>query len=168
MQNLLEIGKIVRTHGIKGAVKVISYLDDVNFSIFKHIYIGKNKVGANIIKALPLNNDAYSIQIDILSSVEIAETYKNQSIYIDRTEYEQFKDKIYLADLIGVPVKSENGKILGEFIDFEDYGASIILTIKCGAVSYSIPYVDEIIKYNDSLNCFVIEEQKFKDLRVWG
>ena len=80
MQNLLEIGKIVRSHGIKGAVKVISYLDDVNFSIFKHIYIGKNKVGANIIKALPLNNDAYSIQIDILSSVEIAETYKNQSI----------------------------------------------------------------------------------------
>ncbi len=166
MQNLLEIGKIVRTHGIKGAVKVISYLDGVNFSIFKHIYIGHEKLSANIIKSQPLNNDAFSVQIDILNSVEIAEKYKNKSIYIDRKEYPTYKDKIYLSDLIGVPVISENDKILGNMVDFEDYGASVILTIKCGAVSYSIPYVDEIIKYDNIKNAFIIDEQKFKDLRV--
>lgn len=167
MQNLLEIGKIVRTHGIKGAVKVISYLDGVNFSIFKHIYIGANKLSANIVKALPLNNDAFSLAIDIIDSVEKAEKLKNQSVYIDRTEYEEFKDKVYLGDLIGAPVLSENGTKLGEMVDFDDYGASVILTIKCGVTSYSIPYVDDIIIYDEGKNCFIIEEQKFKDLRVW-
>ena len=57
MQNLLEIGKIVRTHGIKGGVKVISFLDD-DLSKFKHVYIGENKLSANIKSISPLNGGA--------------------------------------------------------------------------------------------------------------
>ena len=50
MSNILEIGKIVRPHGIKGAVKIISYLEDADLSEFKQILIGKNLEKANITK----------------------------------------------------------------------------------------------------------------------
>lgn len=167
MSNILEIGKIVRPHGIKGAVKIISYLEDQNFSIFKKILIGQNLIKANILTVLPLNNDAYSVTIDIIKDIDTAEKYRNQSIYIDRDEYTEFHDKIYLSDLIGAPVLDENNNKLGELVDFDDYGASVILHIKSGAVTYSIPFVDEIITYDEQTKAFIIPKQKYEDLRVW-
>lgn len=166
MQKLLEIGKIVRTHGIKGAVKVISYLDDVNFSIFKHVFIGENLLEANIIHVMKLNNDAFSIKIDIIDSIDEAEKFRNKLIYIDRNEYAEFKDKVYLNDLIGKPVLNEHHEKIGELIDFDDYGASVILQIKTGIVTYSLPFVDDIIHYDERLDAFLTTNQKFEDLRI--
>ena len=164
--NLLEIGKIVRVHGIKGSVKVISYVDE-DFSKFKHVYLTIKKISANILSVKSLNGDAYSVLIDIIPTVEEAEKYKNQSVYIDRDEYKDFKNKIYLSDLVNKPVIDENGNKLGEMIDYEDYGASVILTIKCGVVSFSIPYVQDFVAFDKDKDAFVIEKQKFEDMRVW-
>ena len=163
--NLLKIGKIVRVHGIKGAVKVISYVDE-DFSIFKHVYLTHKRVNANIKKVQPLNGDAYIVFFDIMPNIETAETYKNQSIYIDRNEYKEFEEKVYLSDLINKAVVNENGEDVGKMVNFDDYGATIILTIKCGAVSYDIPYIEELIRYDRTVNCFIINQQKFEDLRV--
>ena len=44
MPNLLEIGQIVNSYGIKGLFKVVPFTDDVTrFSKLKTIYIEKNK-----------------------------------------------------------------------------------------------------------------------------
>ena len=163
--NLLEIGKIVRPHGIKGAVKVQKYLD-ADFSKFSKIYIGQKMLPAEIKVVTCLNNDACALTIDLIKDCENAEKFRNQSIYIDRAEYAEFEDKVYLSDLINKPVLSTKGEELGKMIDFEDYGASTILTIKCGAVSYQLPFVETIISYNKELDAFVCDEQTFKDVRI--
>ena len=166
MQNLLEIGKIVRTHGIKGAVKVLSYLDGVNFSIFKDVFVGEKLTKAKITKCQPLNGDAYSIVLDIAPNIDAAEKLKNQSVFVDRANYAELKDKLYLSDLVNKPVLNERGKEIGTMVDFDDYGASVVLTIRCGAVSYLIPFVDDIIEYNAELEAFIINQQRFEDVRV--
>ena len=164
-KNLLEIGKIVRPHGIKGAVKVVKYLD-VNFSHFSKVYIGQ-KLSVGEIKSISnLNNDACALTIDIIKDCETAEKFRNQSIYIDRNEYAEFKDKLYMSDLLNKDVLDISGKKLGEMVDFDDYGASTILTIKCGAVRYQIPYVEDIISFNRELDAFIVDEQTFKDMRI--
>ena len=163
--NLLEIGKIVRTHGIKGAVKVVSYVDD-DFKVFKHVYISHKKVNANITKVLPLNNDAFSVVFDVIPTIEVAETYRNQSIYIDRDEYPEFQNRLFMSDLLNKPVLNEKGEQIGDMVDFDDYGASVILTIRTGAVSYQIPFVEEVIHYSTDKKAFVVNEQKFKDMRI--
>ena len=163
--NLLEIGKIVRPHGVKGAVKVVKYLD-TNFSHFTKIYVGQKLQPAEIKSVANLNNDACALTIDLIKDCDMAEKFRNQSVYIDRNDYAEFKDKIYLSDLLHKPVLTENGEKLGEVVDFDDYGASTILTIKCGAVSYQIPYVEDIINYNADLDAFLIDEQTFKDVRI--
>ena len=163
--NLLEIGKIVRVHGVKGEVKIMSYVDEP-FKQFKHIYIGQKRVNANITNVKNLNNDAYSVTIDIMPDIDTAQRFINQSVYIDRTEYSTMEEKVYLSDLINCPVLNEKDERIGDMVDYEDYGATIILTIKCGVTSYQIPYVDEVIKFDREKDCFVIDEQKFKDVRI--
>ncbi|MCQ2555792.1 MAG: ribosome maturation factor RimM [Clostridia bacterium] len=165
MENLFEIGKIVRTHGIKGAVKIISNLD-ADFSMFKHVYLGAEKLSAHTTKVLPLNNDAYSVCFDVIKTIEEAEKFKNVSVYVDRTEYNYFENKIYVSDLVGKSVVDENGQEYATVVDYEDYGATTILTIKVGAVSYSLPFVKDIIVYNKAKDVLVCSKQKFEDLRV--
>ena len=60
--NLLEIGKILRPHGIKGAVKIESYREE-NFS-FKKVYIGKEKMEVTIKSVQHLNKDFYIITLN--------------------------------------------------------------------------------------------------------
>ena len=165
-KNVLEIGKIVRPHGVKGAVKVVKYLD-ANFSHFTKIYVGQHLQPAEIKSVANLNNDACALTIDIIKDCDMAEKFRNQSIYIVRNDYAEYKDKLYLSDLLHKTVLSEKGEKLGEVVDYDDYGASTILTIKCGAVSYQIPFVDDIITFNAELDAFLMDEQTFKDVRIW-
>lgn len=163
--NLLEIGKIVRPHGVKGAVKIVGYLDE-GMSNFKHIYIGDKKISCNIQRVQTLNNDAYAVYIDVIPTIEDAEKYRNLSVFIDRDEYSAMSNRLYMSDLLGRDVVNESDEKIGEMVDYDDYGASVILTIKCGAVSYGIPYVEDIIQFSREKNSFVIKQQTFEDMKV--
>ena len=164
--NLLEVGKILRPHGIKGAVKVECYLDE-SFSMFKELLITNKLAKATVKNVQNLNKDFYIVSLDIIPDIDTAEKYRNQSIYIDRDLYPQFKNQVYLSDLINKPLISETGENLGYMVDYDDYGASVILTIKSGVCSYQIPYVKEVVVYDDDKQAFVINKQKFEDVRIW-
>ena len=164
--NLLEIGKILRPHGIKGAVKVECYLDE-SFSLFKSVMLTNKLAKATVKNVQSLNKDFYLVTLDVIPDIDTAEKYRNQSIYIDRDLYPEFKDMVYLSDLINKPLISETGEELGYMVDYDDYGASVILTIKSGTTSYQIPYVKEVVIFDDSKQAFVIDKQKFEDVRIW-
>ena len=163
--NLLEIGKILRPHGIKGAVKVECYVDE-HFSTFKEVMITNKLAKAQVKNVQSLNKDFYILTLDVVPDIDTAEKFRNQSIYIDRDLYPQFKNKVYMSDLINKPVMNENGEQLGFMVAYDDYGASVVLTIKCGVISYQIPYVKDIIVYDEEKGVFVINQQTFEDVRI--
>ncbi len=165
MENLLEVGKVARPHGVRGAVKVLCYIE-IGLNNIKQVYVGSKLTAYNVKQVQALNNDAFILTLKEIATVEQADKLRNLSVYIKRDETEEFKDKLYLSDLLGKQVINEKGEKLGELVDYEDYGASVILTIRCGVVSYSIPYVDGIIDYSEQADAFVINEQTFKDMRV--
>lgn len=163
--NLLEIGKILRPHGIKGAVKVECFVDE-HFSTFKNVFVTEKRAKAQVKNVQSLNKDFYIVILDVIPDVDTAEKFRNQSIYIDRDLYTQFKDKLFMSDLINKPVLNEKDEQIGFMVDYEDYGASVILTIKAGISSYQIPYVKDIIVYDEEKGAFVINQQTFEDVKV--
>ena len=163
--NLLEIGKILRPHGIKGAVKVECYVDE-HFSKFKEVMI-TNKLAKAVVKNVQnLNKDFYIVTLDVIPDIDTAEKFRNQSIYIDRDLYSEFKEKLYMSDLINKPVLNEKCEQIGYMVDYDDYGASVVLTIKAGVSSYQIPYVGDIIIYDEEKGAFIINQQTFEDVRI--
>ena len=163
--NLLEIGKVLRPHGIKGAVKVECYVDE-HFSTFKDLMITNKLAKAQVKNVQNLNKDFYIVTLDVIQDVDTAEKFRNQSIYIDRDLYSEFKEKLYMSDLINKPVMNEKGEQIGYMVDYDDYGASVVLTIKSGFSSYQIPYVDEVINYDEDKGAFVINQKTFEDVRI--
>lgn len=163
--NLLEIGKILRPHGIKGAVKVECYVDE-HFSMFKDVMITEKRAKAQVKNVQNLNKDFYIVTLDVIPDVDTAEKFRNQSIYIDREVYPEFKERLYMSDLINKPVMNEKGEQIGFMVDYDDYGASVVLTIKAGVSSYQIPYVKDIVVYDEEKDAFVINQQTFENVRV--
>ena len=163
--NLLEIGKILRPHGIKGAVKVECYVDE-HFSMFKDVMLTEKKAKAQVKNVQNLNKDFFIVTLDVIPDVDTAEKFRNQSIYIDREMYSEFKEKLYMSDLINKPVLNEKCDQIGYMVDYDDYGASVVLTIKAGATSYQIPYVKDIIEYIEEKDVFVINQETFDNVKV--
>ena len=163
--NLLEIGKILRPHGIKGAVKVECYVEE-HFSKFSEVMITNKLAKAKVKNVQNLNKDFYIVTLDVIPDVDTAEKFRNQSIYIDRDLYSEFKEKLYMSDLINKPVINEKGEQIGYMVDYDDYGASVVLTIKAGFASYQIPYVEDIIIYDEEKGAFVIDQQTFDNVKI--
>ena len=90
MQNLLEIGQIVNSYGIKGFLKVVPFTDNVNrFNNLKNIYIEKNK------------------------KLEEVEIDKNSYIKIDRKDAVKLPENSYfIVDLMEMEVYTDDGKML--------------------------------------------------------
>ena len=162
----VQIAKILRPHGVKGAVKVSASLSDIPFSIFKKVYLGKARIPSKIVKIMPLNG-FYSIMLDTIKSCDEAEKYRNQPIYITREEYDIFDDIILTSDYIGVEVKTKDGKYIGVVVDVDNYGSADILSINCNGTTYMVPMIEDILQFDRTNNIFIIDEQRFMEIRVW-
>ena len=103
--DLINIGKIVNTHGLKGEIRIISdfkYKKDV-FKTDNVVYINDNKY---IIKSYRFHKIYDMITLDSINTIESAEELKGLNIFIDRLDYKF--DGYLNEDLIGFKVIYNN------------------------------------------------------------
>ena len=161
----IQIAKILRPHGVKGAVKVSANLSDIPFSIFKKVYLGKSRIPSKITKVMPLNG-FYSIMLDTIKSCDEAEKYRNQPIYVEREDYRVFDDMILTSDYIGVEVKTKDGEYIGIVVDVDNYGSADILSINCSGTTYMVPLIQDTLQFDKVNKVFIIDKQRFMEIRV--
>ena len=161
----IQIAKILRPHGVKGAVKISASLSDIPFSIFKKVYLGKARIPSKITKIMPLNG-FYSVMLDTIKSCDEAEKYRNQPIYIEREEYSVFDDMVLTSDYIGVEVKTKDGDYIGVVVDVDNYGSADILSINCNGTTYMVPMIEDTLQFDKTNKVFIIDKQRFMEIRV--
>jgi len=145
--NLIYIGKLVNTHGIKGEVRIISdfkYKNDV-FKENNNLYINDTKY---IIKSYRTHKMYDMVTLQGINSIEDALTLKSSKVYINRDE---FKFSGYLdEDLIGLSVYDKDlykGKII-EILKTKSNDLLVIYGIK----KHMVPNIDVFVKNIDLEN----------------
>ena len=116
MRDILRVGKIVNTHGLKGEVKVIALTDDPKrYNDLDFVLIDGVE---RKIQGCKFQKDRVIVKIEGIDSIEEAEKYKNKYMEIPR-EYAVplEEDTYYIADIIGCNVYDAEGKSLGEVYD---------------------------------------------------
>lgn len=150
MQKRLEVGQIVNTFGIKGEVKVVPFTDDIKrFDELKNVYVKTKKESKQYkVENVKYHKNMVLIKLEGINNVENAETLRNAFLEIDRKDAIPLEEGTYfIADLIGLEVYTEEGKLLGKVDDIYNTGSNDIYVVKDElGKQILLPGIKEVIK----------------------
>lgn len=156
MQNLLEIGQIVNSYGIKGFLKVVPYTDDVTrFSDLKKVYVEKNrKLEEMEIEEVKYHKHLVLLKLKGIDDINQTESYKNCLLKIDRKDAVELPENSYfIVDLIGIEVYTDTGKLLGKLEDVFPTGSNDVYVVKDELGKQTLlPAIGDVIKNVDVEN----------------
>ena len=155
--NRLEAGKIINTHGLKGEVKVVTWTDYPEvFEDIEYVWLQKRTGDQRLdIKNIKYQKNNIIVRFEQINSIEEAEKYKNQILYVDREQMPPLPDGMhYIVDLIGLNVyEEENGELIGVISDVFNTGANDVYDVKReGKRNLLLPVIDECVREVDVEN----------------
>lgn len=144
MEDLLQVGAITTTHGVRGEVKVFPTTDDVKrFKKLKKVLLdtGKGYQELEITQVKFFKNLAI-LKFKGIDNINDIEKYKGRPLFVTRENAVKCeKDEYFIADLIGIEVVTEQGEKLGELTDVIQTGANDVYVVR---VDDDSPYVDMV------------------------
>lgn len=136
---LIKIGKIVNTHGIKGELRLLSkfpYKDKVFINNMK-IYIDKKDI--EVINTYRKHKNFDMITLKGYSNINEVLKYKGKNVYVNKEDI-ILNDNEYLdEEIIGMTTIYKNS-IKGIVTDIERYNKITLLKIDNNNKYYLIPY----------------------------
>ena len=153
MENLLKVGVISSTHGIRGEVKVYPTTDDPRrFEALASVLLDTGRE----LCELEIEKVRYFKQFVILKFTDVddindIEPYKGKSLYVTREFAVPLKeDEYYIADLIGMEVFLEDGSAFGTLRDVMETGANDVYVIDTAeGKEVLVPAIKDCIKEVD-------------------
>ena len=144
---LIETGKIVNTHGMRGEVKLQPWADSPDFLTgFEHFYI--DEVPVKVLSAR-VHKGCVIAALEGVDDINAAIRLKNKIIKVKKDDIELEEGMYLVADLIGLSaVDAETGEELGIVSDVLSLPSNNVYVIK-GKREILVPAVPEfIIKTN--------------------
>lgn len=125
----ITIGRIVNTRGLKGEVKVLPMVDDLDlFESIEYVMIDGKKFEMEGTKYFKGNA---ILKLSGIDTIEEAENYKTKKIDIFEEDLPALEEGVYyVKDLLGLTVETEEGEKLGKIIDVFKTGSNDVYTVK--------------------------------------
>ena len=144
-KNFILAGSILGLHGLKGYIKVKSFLENPKDLFNFDKYLINNISFSSLI--LKFNKKSVFIcELAGIDSMEEAKNFVKSDIFICRSSLpETDKDEIYLNDLISFTVELESGLCLGKLVKFYDFGGGPIIGVKHGDEEKMLPFSKNFI-----------------------
>ena len=133
MEDLLQVGIITSTHGVRGEVKVYPTTDDPRrFRRLKEVVLDTGKEKRNLeIESVKFFKQFVILKFKGLDNMNDIEKYRQKSLYVTRKHAVRLqKDEYFIADLIGLKVQDEEGTELGTVKDVIETGANDVYEVE--------------------------------------
>lgn len=139
----IEAGEIVTTHGVRGEVKVLPWLDSPeDLCDFERCRISGEEYK---IESCRIQKSCNLVKLSGVDTMEAAQAMRGKIVELYREDIDD--EVIFAAELIGVEVYSEN-ECIGKVTDVLDYPGNSVYVVK-GAYEYMIPAVNSFVLSTD-------------------
>lgn len=133
MEDILQVGVISSTHGVRGEVKVYPTTDDVRrFKKLKEVILdtGKEKITLEI-ESVKFFKQMVILKFKGLDNMDDVTKFRQKSLYVTRANAVKLKaDEYFIADLIGLKCIDEDEKEIGVLRDVIETGANDVYDIE--------------------------------------
>jgi len=139
----VEAGEIVTTHGVRGEVKVLCWLDDPEMLCeFDRCRIDGRDYTMDQVRVQKTCN---LVKLHGVDTMEAAQAMRGKILELYREDIDD--EVIFAAELIGVEVFA-NGKSIGKIREVLDYPGNSVYVVR-GEHEYMIPAVKQFILHTD-------------------
>ncbi len=139
----IEAGEIVTTHGVRGEVKLLTWLDSPeDLCDFDRARLDGKEV---VLEQVRVQKTCNLIKIKGIDTMEDAQKLRGKVLELYREDIDD--EVIFAAELIGVEVYSE-GALIGKLTEVLDYPGNAVYVVK-GEKEYMIPAVKHFILSTD-------------------
>lgn len=156
MEDLLQVGVITTTHGIRGEVKVYPTTDDAHrFEDLVSVLLDTGKELCELeIEKVKYFKQYVILKFRDVDNINDIEPYKGKSLYVTREFAVPLEEnEYYIADLIGMEVSLEDGTPFGTLKDVMETGANDVYVIKTeDGKEVLIPAIKDCIREVDVEN----------------
>ena len=139
----IEAGEIVTTHGVKGEVKVLPWVDSPEILCeFDRCRIGGVEY---IMDSCRVQKSCNLVKLRGIDTMEAAQAMRGKTVELYRKDIDD--EVIFAAELIGMEVFCDEENI-GKITDVLDYPGNSVYVVK-GRYEYMIPAVKQFILETD-------------------
>ena len=144
----IECGKIINTHGCRGAVKAESWCNtEDDLASLKRVFIKVNSEYEEYkVKKTSIFKQFVIFELKGLDDMDQAMLLKNKTLYARRDDFDLDDGEYFLVDMIGLSViDADSGTVYGKLSQIINRGASDIYVISTERGERMIPAVDQFI-----------------------
>ena len=139
----IEAGEIVTTHGVRGEVKVLCWLDDPEMLCeFDRCRIDGREF---VMEQVRVQKTCNLVKLKGIDTMEAAQAMRGKTMELYREDIDD--EVIFAAELVGVEVFAE-GKCIGKIKEVLAYPGNSVYVVK-GEHEYMIPAVNQFILSTD-------------------
>ena len=132
MEDLLKVGIISSTPGIRGEVKVFPTTDDPQrFKKLDRVLLDNGKEKRELkIQSVKFFKQFVIVKFAEINDINDVEQYKGSSLFVTRKQAVKLdKDEYFIADLIGISVIAQKEQLKGILKDVIETGANDVYVI---------------------------------------
>ena len=139
----VQAGEVVTTHGVKGEMKVLPWLDCPEYLLdFDRVRVGGKDYAVETCRVQKTCN---LLKVKGIDSMEAAQAMRGKVVEIYREDVDP--EIIFADELIDVEVFSQ-GQAIGKIVDVLDYPGNKVYVVR-GEFEYMIPAVKQFILSTD-------------------
>jgi 16S rRNA processing protein RimM len=149
---LILIGAVTRPQGLKGALRVVPYLMELEAyeGLGRVILQLEGQKQERAVKACRRHGRFVVMELEGVESRTEAEALAGAQIYVDRCQLRELgAEEYYKEDVIGAVVRTEEGRTLGEVAGFIDTGSNDVLVVRGTGEEHLIPLISSFVKAVD-------------------
>lgn len=151
--DLFEVGEIVKTRGLHGCLKVLSYLETKsNFSKpdFLYIEITPGQKKRFCLEKIEISGRSFFIELNEIKDVESAKDLVGYKVYLPKGILAKLPDgEYYFRDIIGIDVYSEEGNYIGKIESVFPTGSNDVYVCRGEGKEILLPAISHVIKKID-------------------
>lgn len=149
MEDLLQVGVVTTTHGVRGEVKVFPTTDDsARLKKLKNVILdtGREKLDMEITSVKFFKN-LVILKFKGYDNINDVERFRQAKLLVTRDNaVELAENEYFIADLIGLKASSDEGEDLGEITDVLQTGANDVYVIsKEGTPDLLVPAIKDCV-----------------------
>ena len=150
----ISIGKVTKTHGLKGDLKFHPSMDEAWIAGVKQIRLSGENPLQNFtdyhIQSIRGKGGPLIIKFKEVDSIEVASGLTGQTLYISQDRFPDLpEDEYYWFQIEGLKVYDEDGRYYGNIEEIIRTGSNDVYVVRDDEKELLLPMIDSVVKKID-------------------